>query len=207
VGTFLTNHDMDRVATELRATDPAALRLAAAALLTLPGTPWLYYGEEIGMKNGRGQGDIRIRTPMRWDATANAGFSSAEPWSGPIDDDGLAPVSAQTQDPESLLTLYRELIALRKGHPALRLGSARPLEASSGGKRPLALHRAREGEEVVVVYNFSRSPEQVRIEDAVLAGKSFKDLRTGEAGRSAGADGVLDLGEVEAYGFRVLSAR
>ncbi len=204
VGTFLTNHDMDRVATELRTCDPAALRLGAAVLLTLPGTPWLYYGEEIGLKNGRGQGDIRRRLPMRWDDTPHAGFSTSEPWSGPIDEGGPPSVAEQTGDPESLLSFYRELITFRRLSPALTLGSARLLDASSEGGRPLALLRAREGEEVVVVYSFSKVPEKVSVQDAALAGRFFEDLLSGDVVGAADAEGVLDLGEVEAYGFRIL---
>ncbi|HSW27340.1 MAG TPA: alpha-amylase family glycosyl hydrolase, partial [Burkholderiaceae bacterium] len=81
LGTFLANHDFFAGARLMRqfAGDEPSYRLAAATLLTLPGTPFIYYGEEIGMTGHKP--DERIRTPMRWDATEPAaGFSTAAPW-------------------------------------------------------------------------------------------------------------------------------
>ena len=80
-GTFLTNHDMPRVATQL-GNDPTGLDLAASILLTLPGTPFLYYGEEIGMTGTKPDPDIR--TPMQWRDAPGAGFTDGEPWRPPI---------------------------------------------------------------------------------------------------------------------------
>jgi glycosidase len=76
---FLTNHDQARLATQL-GNDPAKLRSAAAILLTLPGAPFLYYGEEVGIQNGSGSGDEFKRTPMPWDASAGGGFTTGKPW-------------------------------------------------------------------------------------------------------------------------------
>ncbi len=76
---FLTNHDQRRVASVL-GRDPAKLRSAAAVLLTLPGAPFLYYGEEVGLENGPADGDEAKRTPMPWDASAGGGFTAGRPW-------------------------------------------------------------------------------------------------------------------------------
>jgi glycosidase len=151
---FLTNHDQERVASQLHE-DPAALRLAAGLLLTGGGTPFLYYGEEIGL-TGR-KPDEDIRTPMPWSAAAPAaGFSTATPW------EPLAPgwetrnVAAQTSDPSSLLSTYRELIRLRASAPALARGTTLPITASDPAVA--AWLRADGGHRTAVVANVSEQP-------------------------------------------------
>lgn len=129
VATFLTNHDQTRVASEL-GQNPGALRAAASLLLTGPGVPFLYYGEEIGLA-GR-KPDERIRVPMPWsDASPGGGFSSAAPWQPFGDDWPAVTVAAQRDDPGSLLGHYRRLIRLRSANPALRRGDAVTVDASS----------------------------------------------------------------------------
>jgi len=123
-GTFIANHDQLRPATLLSPLrrDDARMRLAAGLLLTLPGTPFLYYGEEIGLPNGPSEHDIDKRTPMRWSATADGGFSSATPWRAASTDDPAISVAAQRADDTSLLHWYRQLIELRQREPALARG-------------------------------------------------------------------------------------
>ena len=126
LATFLANHDQNRIADRL-AGDDAALRLAAALLLTGPGTPFLYYGEEIGMSGAKP--DERIRTPMRWDPTAPGfGFSTGTPWEAPSNDAAGTDVATQSVDPGSLLSAYRSLIRLRASHPALLGGELVPIQ-------------------------------------------------------------------------------
>ena len=117
---FLTNHDQNRVMTELRG-DVRAAKLAASILLTNPGVPFIYYGEEIGMSGQKP--DERIRTPMQWtDEAETAGFSARMPWQ-PLDANyARANVAQQDDDPESLLNHYRQLVHLRNAHPALQHG-------------------------------------------------------------------------------------
>lgn len=127
-GTFLSNHDQDRVFSVL-GQDPGRMRAAAGLLLTLPGVPFVYYGEELGMT---GTGDHRnIRAPMQWTNTANAGFSTATPWqplgAGWQQDN----VALQDADAGSLLNWYRRLIDLRESAPALRRGTCAVLGSSA----------------------------------------------------------------------------
>ena len=110
---FLTNHDQVRVATQL-GSSPGKMRNAAAVLLTLPGAPFLYYGEEIGMQNGTTGNDEAKRTPMSWDGTAGGGFTAGTPWFPFAPGQDAANVAAQTKDPASLLSRYRALIRARK---------------------------------------------------------------------------------------------
>jgi glycosidase len=130
-GAFLTNHDQDRVASQLGG-DPTELRVAADLLLTGPGVPFIYYGEEIGM-TGR-KPDERIRTPMRWDASSpGAGFSTHDPWEAISDDPPSINVAAEAADPQSLLSHYRDLIQLRAAHPALADGVLIPVASDLPG--------------------------------------------------------------------------
>ena len=140
-GTFLTNHDMVRIATQLAS--PAANRLAAVLLFALPGTPWVYYGEEIGLHNGDGTADEAKRQPMQWQPGAGVGFTTGTPWQAPNADADTVSVQAQTGQPGSLLALYRQLIALRQATDALAVGETRLLGsgASLGILRQSATQR------------------------------------------------------------------
>lgn len=125
---FLRNHDQARTRSEFGG-DWGKARVASFLLLTLPGVPFVYYGEELGM-TGR-KPDELFRTPMAWSRDApHAGFTTGTPWQ-PLAGDSLeANVAAQDGDPQSLLTLHRRLIHLRAAHPALAGGELVPLVAS-----------------------------------------------------------------------------
>jgi alpha-glucosidase len=132
----LGNHDQKRIATRV---GTAEARVAAMLLLTLRGTPTLYYGDEIGMENvavppgcvqdtweknepGLGFGRDPQRTPMRWDGSEKGGFTTGTPWLPLCSDVATCNVAAMAEDPRSILTLYRRLIALRQQRPALHAG-------------------------------------------------------------------------------------
>jgi alpha-glucosidase len=135
---LMSTHDSSRIAS--RAGDEGA-RVAAMLLMTLRGTSILYYGEEIGMhdmpvpperaQDPQGQRTIRSRdperTPMQWDPSLHAGFTSGEPWLPVGHDYETLNVAALQDDAHSLLTLYRRLIALRRDEPALVGGAYVPL--------------------------------------------------------------------------------
>lgn len=156
---FLTNHDQIRLATQLE--HPGRLRSAAAVLLTLPGTPFLYYGEEIGLANGPGNDDEEKRTPMPWDATPGAGFTTVAPWHSFVAGHDRVNVAAQTADPGSLLSLYRKLIRARHASPALARGS---LELLTQRGPVLAFIRRAGDDRVLVAINLGD-----RVERASLA--------------------------------------
>ncbi|MEW5854187.1 MAG: alpha-amylase family glycosyl hydrolase [Myxococcota bacterium] len=108
--TFLSNHDMDRLVSRLPSL--AAVKAAVTLLLMLPGTPFLYYGDEVGLPQGSGHGDEAKRTPMPW--TAAGGFTTGTPWypyAGELDTRNVA---TQRRDPASLLSHHRKLIRLRR---------------------------------------------------------------------------------------------
>ena len=152
-GTFISNHDQIRPGTSLSALrrDEARLKLAAGLLLTLPGTPFIYYGEEIGMPNGEGGKDEEKRTPMLWDSSENFGFSEAAPWHAFSTQDQAIAVEAQAADPDSVLNFYKTFVELRKTNPALNAGTTQVLESEE--RALLALEREANGQKVLVLAN------------------------------------------------------
>jgi len=177
----LANHDMPRLSRHGKKT-----RLAAMLLLTLRGTPFTYYGDEIGMPNvdvppERRQDPFVVyqtgtsrdgsRTPMQWSADPNAGFSATEPWLPLSDDWTSVNVEAARADPTSTLWLHKRLIALRRQLPALHAGSYEPLDdvpegcyaywrrvegATEGDTQSGA-----EGDAVLVALNFAGEPVEI----------------------------------------------
>ena len=184
----LNNHDVIRSATRFHALpssprvrgipfgkteDDARLKVAAALLLTLRGTPFLYYGEEIGMRDipirsreevldpiGRRfwpfyKGRDGCRSPMQWSPAPNAGFTTngAKPWLPIHPNASRRSVEAQLADPHSLLNFYRRLIAVRRASPALSGGMFQPV--TFGTRFILAYLRQTQDQTVLVALNFS----------------------------------------------------
>ena len=150
--TFLTNHDQNRVMSAFNGNEEKA-KLAAVILLTSPGTPFIYYGEEIGMQGKKPDEDIRL--PMQWTADENAGFTTGSPWRVPNADHLQVNVAAQEDDPNSLLNLYRALTELRAEHPALRGGSISVLETEHAGV--YAFLRSNGEENILVLVNLTEA--------------------------------------------------
>jgi alpha-glucosidase len=165
----LGNHDKSRIASRV---GQAQARVAAMLLLTLRGTPTLYYADELGLQDvlipprlvqdpweknepGLGLGRDPVRTPMQWDASNNAGFSDAEPWLPLSHDHPKKNVAAQQEDEQSILMLYKKLISLRQAEPALHAGSYRPLHAEGD---LLAYLRLTESKTFLVVLNLGHAP-------------------------------------------------
>lgn len=169
----LGNHDQHRIASRV---GPEQARIAAILLLTLRGTPTVYYGEEIGMhdvdipqdrvqdpyeKNvpGRGLGRDPERTPMQWTAGPMAGFTTAyEAWLPIASDHEEVNVERQRDDPDSILALYHRLIELRRGSAALEVGSFVPVAAHG---EVLAYIREKGDERYLVLLNLGDEPHQI----------------------------------------------
>jgi alpha-amylase len=146
--TFLRNHDQTRTLTALGG-DVARVKAAETLLLTLPGLPFIYYGEEIGMTGDKP--DEQLRTPMQWSADSGAGFTSGKPWEPLNANWTTTNVAAQIADSNSLLSLTRRLIHLRGEHPALGAGDLVVLDA--GTPAIAAYLRRTRNETVLVVVN------------------------------------------------------
>jgi alpha-glucosidase len=198
----LGNHDRPRVASRV---GPDQARVAAMLLLTLRGTPTLYYGDEIGMhqvaiapdqvrdpfeKNvpGIGVGRDGCRTPMQWDATDNSGFSTTIPWLPLPDDFRHENVANLEADTGSILNLYRALIDLRKKLPQLRSGEYVPIAADGN----LLLYRRQgEGKSIAVALNLGSEPISIASKSVDLIGEIL--LSTSLDRRGEKIDGALDL--------------
>jgi alpha-glucosidase len=170
----LGNHDRSRFASSV---GPAQARVAAMLLLTLRGTPTLYYGDEIGMhdvpvppelvqdpfgKNVPRLGRDPARTPMQWNSSPHAGFTSSTPWLPVADDYREINVAAEREDPKSMLALHRRLLALRRAEPALSAGSYIPLEAAGD---LLAYVRQKGGRRFLVALNLGDRPQTFVADD------------------------------------------
>ena len=158
MGTLLANHDHFAGARLYKqfSGDEKSYRLAAATLLTLPGIPFIYYGEEIGLSHAEpvSNSDQSIRGPMSWTAGPNAGFSSAQrPFRPNVDNAKSHNVDVEKANPNSLLNWYRTLIALRNGEPALALGTFTPI--SQKDDPVFAFTRSHEGSSMLVLVNLA----------------------------------------------------
>jgi glycosidase len=147
---FLTNHDQPRVMTVLG--DEAKARVAASAMLMLPGTPFVYYGEEIGMVGPKP--DELIRTPMQWSSEANGGFTMGTPWEPLQPDWKTKNVAAQDSSRQSVLNHYRKLIQLRNAHPALNSGRLTLLKTDDTTGTIVSWLRSSGDETFLIVVNF-----------------------------------------------------
>jgi alpha-amylase len=159
MATFLSNHDIfagRRLWDQLEG-DVARYKLAAAGYLLQPGTPFIYYGEEIGLPGIPGlPGDQPIRGPMSWTADVRgAGFTRGVPFRPIAPKVASNNAAAQATDPGSLLNFYKAMLKLRNGHPSIRRGS---FEASRADGLMLSWQRRFGGEHTVVAINYAGQP-------------------------------------------------
>jgi alpha-glucosidase len=203
----LGNHDQPRLASRI-GTQQA--RVAALLLFSLPGTLTMYYGEELGMINtpiapdqvqdpaeknepGIGQGRDPERTPMCWDGTALAGFTTGRPWLPLGAEHATVNVAAEREDSDSMLQLYRRLIALRKAHPTLVSGALRDIRAEQGVLR----YRRSGAEEIEVVLNLTHEAVAALMPQGMVLAGTHRD-RDGQTLR-----GSLTLRAAEGFLLRV----
>jgi alpha-amylase len=160
--TFLTNHDQNRIMSSLNNNINKA-KLAASILLTLPGSPYLYYGEEIGMLGVKP--DQMIREPFLWDIKGRDKMRAT--WEVPKNstDSTVVPVSIQVKDKSSLFNHYRTFMQLRNASKALTFGELEAVDMNN--KSLLAYLRTAEGESVLVIHNLSSTELPLTLPDAV----------------------------------------
>jgi alpha-glucosidase len=185
------NHDQPRIATRI---GRAQARVAAMLLLTLRGTPTMYYGDEVGMtdvpipagevqdpaeKNepGLGMGRDPERTPMQWDSSKLAGFTDETPWLRLSADHTTVNVAALSGQSDSMLSLYRTLIGLRNSHAALNSGQ---VEGVSSDGHILRYERVDEAQRFAILLNLSDSKEETPIAAGYILASTHMD-RSGDA--------------------------
>lgn len=191
----LGNHDRTRLASRI---GKAQARVAAMLLLTLRGTPTLYYGDELGLEDvtippalvqdpweknvpGLGLGRDPVRTPMPWTPDTAGGFTTGTPWLPLNGDVAACNVETERSDPRSLLNLYHQLLALRRAHPALSAGEVHHVRAEGD---VLVFERHEAAERLTIALNLSGAPATLPLHGWVL-------LSTAE--RSPGPDAVSSL--------------
>jgi alpha-glucosidase len=198
----LGNHDRPRVASRV---GPEQARVAAMLLLTLRGTPTLYYGDEIGMhqvaiapdqvrdpfeKNvpGLGVGRDGCRTPMQWDASRYAGFSTSPPWLPVADDFAHENVVNLDADSRSILSLYKALIDLRRKLPQLKSGDYVPIAAQGD---LLLYRRQRDGNATLIALNLGAEPVSISSHATGFDGEILLSTLLDRQGEKV--EGALDL--------------
>lgn len=170
---FLSNHDQNRVMTVLNGNANHA-KMAASLLLTLPGTPFLYYGEELGMKGAKP--DEYIREPMLWyrDPSGGEGQTTWEQ-SRHNAEAGAVSVEAQTADGQSMLSHYRTLIGWRNAEPALRDGGIAEFKLQPANSKLSVYVRVTEKERVLIVHNLSGEQQTTELQPSQTYGE-FKEI-------------------------------
>jgi alpha-glucosidase len=161
---YQSNHDFYRMFGLLLGDDDWA-KMTSVVQLTLPGIAFVYYGEEVGMTNGHEVVvDYRdaARTPMHWDASPTAGFTTGEPWIALAPNHATHNVAVEDGDPHSLLNHYRRVIAIRNARPVLAEGSYTPVVADSN--HVFADLRQSADDSLLVVINFSAKPQEATLD-------------------------------------------
>jgi alpha-glucosidase len=177
---FLSNHDKTRAASRYcHGEDDQRAKVAAAMLLTLKGTPFIYYGEEIGLRDIpiRKKEDVKdrigktfwpfhkgrdgCRAPMQWNKQPYSGFSQSEPWLPVHENYPQRNVENQISDPDSLFNFFKSLIQLRKNHPALHKGDFTPLECKA--RHVMCYSRQWNEETIIVILNFSGRRQKIQL--------------------------------------------
>jgi alpha-amylase len=200
---MLSNHDgfagrrlWDQVGGDL-----AKYKLAAATYLLMPGTPFIFYGEEIGMAGAPGlTGDTELRIPMSWDGAApNAGFGNAAPFRPLSSNAATQSVAAEATRPDGILAWYRALLALRNGHPSLLRGG---YEAPTVQGKVLAFQRRDGNERALVMVNYDTRPRGLKLR-RLAVGEWRGAFPGGAPHLQVGADGEARI-ELPAQSVRVL---
>lgn len=198
----LGNHDQPRLATRV---GEAQARVAAMLLLTLRGTPTLYNGDELALRDGVisadqvmdpaeknqpgiGMGRDPERTPMPWDATPNAGFTAGTPWLPMSPDSAQKAVASQADAPRSVLALYRQLLALRRRYDALHAGEIAEVRAEGG---VLSYQRVSGEQRLHVLLNLTDEVQEI----AAPRGRILLTTILDGAGAEVGGRFTLEGGE------------
>lgn len=208
----LSNHDFFR-SYDLLLRNVALNKLALALQMTLPGTPFIYYGQEIGMADGtQVVVDYRdaARTPMHWDDSPTAGFTSGRPWITLAANHETNNVAVEQADPESLLTFTRRMIRLRTDLPSLQSPRFAPVIADTN--QAYGYVRGNDRQAVVVAVNFSSKPQSARFDLLATPWKSETggvfDLVTERPMPDLTAANVASYAvELAGYGAAVLQLR
>ena len=212
-GSFLTNHDQDRSFNRFGLNIRKA-KLAASILLTLPGVPYLYYGEEIGMTGQKP--DENIRKPMQWANETQAGFSSGQAWQAPNGNYANYNVADQLEDENSLLNHYKKMIGLRNATRQLRSGEITLVNSSASSVFSFIRKLDNEPTTYLVVHNLASARNDLPLSlntsslEAgnytlfdVLSNSTLGELTVGANGAIQGTTEAVSLDGFRSYVLRL----
>jgi glycosidase len=207
LATMVSNHDIfagERLWDQMVG-DTAQYQLAAATYLLQPGTPFIYYGEEIGMAGvGELPGDAPLRTPMSWTGEKRTGgFTSAQPFRPLSPNVFTHNVALQRADPHSIWAFYRDMLKLRNTLPSLALGSYE--QAFVDGK-VMGYQRKVQGETALVVVNYDSSKANLRVGKLVVSDAWVQAYPLGDLRLAVDSGGIADL-EMQPQSVRVFYLR
>lgn len=208
-GSFITNHDQDRSFSQFGLNTSKA-KLAASMLLSLPGVPYLYYGEEVGMIGQKPDEDIR--KPMQWSAQSQAGFTTGQPWQALNFNYAEANVANQLTEDNSLLRHYQKWISLRINNPALSTGTYQEVNSTVAAVYSFLRQHEDSNSNVLVIHNTGSErasfPISLNASSLTEGTYNLRDLMTDTVigslsiaanGGFSGTDEAITLGAFTSY--------
>lgn len=186
---FVSNHDTTRISAQC-VNDEDQMKMSAGMLLTMNGSPYVYYGEEIGM-NSMGSKDENKRLPMQWSVTDTTGITDA-PEAADTVVQKFPPVDEQMKNPLSLYNYYKRAIRIRNENPEIARGEVSVIEELSG-KDISAVKKVYEDSEIVILYNISKEANTVSLSDAGLSGLNIRGYLTVDGSEVTISDNVVSM--------------
>ena len=190
---FITNHDQPRVANSLNS-NPDYIKMAGGLLLTMNGSPFVYYGEEIGMKSD-GQKDENKRLPMRWSDADSTGSTNGPQDANKNVKQNFAPLEEQLADCDSIVNYYRRALRIRNENPELARGTVEVVTDIKGSNedRTAAITKSYEGSVIAVIYNTGLDESSVELAATSLDGMQIRGYLTLHGEEITLEDGVLHM--------------
>lgn len=186
---FITNHDNTRISAQC-VNDPNLIKMAAGVLLTLNGSPFVYYGDEIGM-NSQGDKDENKRLPMNWSVTDTTGITKAPAGADAVVQK-FAPLDEQLQDPLSIVNYYKRALRIRNENPEIARGELSAIDALTT-ENVCAVKKVYQGNEIVIVYNMNKEAATVDLKAAGLDSLNIRGYLTVDGSEVTLTDGVINM--------------
>ncbi len=186
---FLTNHDMNRVANALM-NDAGEMKMACGLLMMMNGSPFVYYGEEIGMAS-KGIKDESKRTAMYWSRTDQTGMTE-NPDGAEVMSPAFLPVDEQLEDEDSILNYYRRALRLRNENPEIARGEISLVESLCSGSQA-AIQKTWQGSTLGIVYNTGEEPVEIALSGTGLETMGIRGYLTADGGEVTIKDGRLSM--------------
>jgi glycosidase len=207
MATFVSNHDHfagQRLMDQLDG-DEAKVKLAAAGYLLQPGTPFVYYGEEVGMRGAKGSDpDHPLRSPMSWlPDVRDGGFTRGTPFRAIAPNVATHNARTQAADPNSIFSFYKAMIGLRNAHPSIARGS---FEHSFADGLLLGFQRRFEGDHTLVLINYGATPASANVKALPTGARLVSAYPATSASARADAAGAAHI-ELPAQSVRVFRIR